>query len=145
MTKDKARRNDQQKKRRSIPDRHLLQYPSSNPACIYPVQIRFRLIGKHLASAKQSFNLSLIWHTCHSHLSLCNIPKFISMLLIITLAYQDAKTRSGMEKCDLIREYKLAMYEKLEHLLLYLVLFNEIALKQDCNDLNTTAQLQGNH
>lgn len=120
-----------QKKGRSVPDRHLLQCPSSIPACIYPVQIRFRKNGGLPASADQFLYLSLIWHTCHLHFSLCNIPKSISLSLK-TLAYIDTMTRIRIKKCDSGGEYFSNLPTQLIHIIISLVFYDEIAPKE-CN------------
>jgi hypothetical protein len=134
-----------QKKRRSIHDRHLLQYPSSIPACVYPVQIRLRKNGKRPTSAIQSLYLSLIWRTCHLHFSLCNIPKLISLSLTKTLAYVVMMTRIPIKKCDSGREYILDVLKKLNHLFITIVFYYEIALKKCSCKYACSTKLTGDH
>ena len=127
--------SDPQKKRRPIIGRRFTHYPSGNPACIYPVQIRFRQCGKLPTSANQSVFLSLIWHSCQSHYSMCSIPKLLFKTIEKILADMTSMTSIGIEKCDLDRGYLTNITERLKNL----INFHEAALKKCKNHFQCTS------
>jgi len=133
-----------QKKWRSIHDRLFLHYPSGIPACIYPVQIRFRQSGQLPTSAIQSVFLSLIWRSCQSHASLCSIPKLFVYSLKKILANTGFITSFILKKCELVGCKFYDNRANPKTLLNKLIKSNEIADKYVIFTTNVTLNTQIN-